>query len=64
MKQQAAHRSDAGPLVDDLPFWACVLDVPEAQLEFMVSMVGRDAHAVGRYLVMLKQESASCDGLQ
>ena len=52
---EAANRSDEGPLVDDLPFWACILDIPEAQLEFLVRMVGRDANAVGRYLSMLKQ---------
>ena len=55
---EAAHRSDEGPVVDDLPLWACVLDIPEAQLEFMVGMVGRDAHAVARYLSVLRQLSA------
>lgn len=60
----AANRCDEGPLVDDLPFWACVLDVPEAQLEFIVRMVGRDANAVGRYLMLLKQGSACRHGLQ
>ena len=57
---EAANRSEEGPVVDDLPFWACVLDIPEAQLEFMVGMVGRDAHAVARYLSILRDLSARC----
>jgi hypothetical protein len=54
---EAANRSEEGPVVDDLPFWACVLDIPEVQLEFVVRMVGREAHAVARYLSVLKQLS-------
>lgn len=53
-----ANKAEAGPVVDDLAFWACVLDVTEAQLEFMVGMVGHDANAVARYLLMLRQQSA------
>ena len=53
-----ANKTDEGPVVDDLAFWACVLDVCEAQLAFAVRMVGRDANAVGRYLSMLVRQSA------
>lgn len=52
-----AGKIDEGPVVDDLAFWACVLDVAEAQLEFVVRMVGRDANAVARYMVMIRQLS-------
>jgi hypothetical protein len=58
--KDAASQPDEGPLVDDLPFWACVLDVPEAELEFVVRMVGPDANAVGRYLCVLRQSGAGC----
>lgn len=51
--------SDDGPIVDDIGFWACVLDVPEAQLEFAVKVVGVDANAVARYLAMLKRVSGN-----
>ncbi len=54
------HNTDEGPVVDDLGFWACVLDVPESQLEFAVRMVGRDAHAVTRYMAMLVRLSIHC----
>jgi hypothetical protein len=47
-----------GPVVDDLAFWACILDVCEAQLDFVVRMVGRDANAVARYMSMLVKLSA------
>jgi hypothetical protein len=57
---QAANKSEEGPRVDDLPFWACILDVPEAQLEFMVRMVGHDANAVTRYMALLKRLGARC----
>lgn len=53
-----ANKTDEGPVVDDLGFWACVLDISEAQLEFVVRMVGPDANAVARYLSMLRQLSA------
>lgn len=53
-----ASKTDEGPVVDDLGFWACVLDVSEPQLEFVVRMVGTDANAVARYMSMLKQLSA------
>ena len=54
------NNTDEGPVVDDVGFWACLLDVSEAQLEFMVSMVGPDAHAVARYLSMLRQQGGPC----
>lgn len=53
----SANPTDEGPVVDDVPFWACVLDISEAQLEFMLRMVGRDANAVARYMSLLKQLS-------
>ena len=58
MTTRASPTPDEGPVVDDLGFWACILDVSEAQLEFAVRMVGPDAHAVARYMSMLKPQGA------
>jgi hypothetical protein len=58
--QTLANKTEEGPVVDDVAFWACVLDVTEAQLEFVLRMVGRDANAVGRYMVMLGQQRVPC----
>ncbi|HEY8881661.1 MAG TPA: hypothetical protein VIN03_29115 [Roseateles sp.] len=44
--------------MDDVAFWSCILDVSEAQLEFMVRMVGPDANAVTRYMSLLRQLGA------
>jgi len=53
-----ANPTDEGPVVDDVAFWSCILDVSEAQLEFMVRMVGPDANAVTRYMSLLRQLGA------